>query len=91
MIRQGLTYLFKNDFPLFQTKITDKVILTVFDSRLPKMTLKAHSPVSENLLAIESHSKLMKNAFHFTSKTLFVLSTFKFVSWFFGHLAKRLD
>ena len=33
----------------------------------------------------------MKNVFHFTSKALFVLKIFKFLSWLFGHAAKRLD
>ena len=33
----------------------------------------------------------MKNAFYFTSKTLLVLKIFKFLSWLFGHVAKRLD
>ena len=31
-------------------------------------------------LAIESPLKMMKNAFHFTSKALFVLKIFKFLS-----------
>ena len=33
----------------------------------------------------------MKNAFYFTSKALFVLKIFKFLSWLFGHVSKRLD
>ena len=33
----------------------------------------------------------MKNAFYFTSKALFVLKIFKFLSWLFEHVAKRLD
>ena len=33
----------------------------------------------------------MKNAFYFTSKALFILKIFKFLSWLFGHAAKRLD
>ena len=90
-IWQGLSYLLKKDFSVFQTKIKDKVILTAFDSRLPKMTLKVHSQVWENFLAIESSLKMMKNAFYFTSKTLFVLNTFKFLSWFFGQVAKGFD
>ena len=32
----------------------------------------------------------MKNTFYFTSKTFFVLNVFKFLSWLFGHAAKRL-
>ena len=37
-------------------------------------------------LATESPLKMMKNAFYFTSKPLFVLKIFKFLSWLFGHL-----
>ena len=37
------------------------------------------------------HLKIMKNAFYFTSKSLLVLKIFKFLSWHFGHVAKRLD
>ena len=33
----------------------------------------------------------MKNTFYLTSKTLFVLKIFKFLSWIFGHVAKRFD
>ena len=33
----------------------------------------------------------MKKAFYFTSKDLFFLKIFKFLSWLFGHVAKRLD
>ena len=35
--------------------------------------------------------KMMKNAFHFTSKALFILKIFKFLSWRSGHVAKRFD
>ena len=43
------------------------------------------------IFGIESRLKMMKNAFSFTSKCLFVLKIFKFLSWFFGHTAKQLD
>ena len=33
----------------------------------------------------------MKNAFYFTSKALFILKIFKFLSWRFGQVAKQLD
>ena len=33
----------------------------------------------------------MKNDFYFTLKAPFVLKTFKFLSWLFGHVGKRLD
>ena len=42
-------------------------------------------------LAIESPLQMMKNAFHFTSKALFVLKIFMLLSWLFGQVAKRLD
>ena len=41
------------------------------------------------LLTIESYLKMMKNAFCFTFKALFVLKIFKFLSWLFGHVEKR--
>ena len=34
---------------------------------------------------------MMKNDFYFTSKALFILKMFKFLSWLFGLVAKRLD
>ena len=34
---------------------------------------------------------MMKNAFYFNIKALFVLKLFKFLSWLFGHVEKRLD
>ena len=34
---------------------------------------------------------MMENAFYFTSKALFVFKVFKFLSWFFGHIARPLD
>ena len=34
---------------------------------------------------------MIKNGFIFMSKGLFVLKFFKFLSWLFGHVAKRLD
>ena len=33
----------------------------------------------------------MKNGFYFTSKGIFALRIFKFLSWLFGHLLKWLD
>ena len=42
-------------------------------------------------LATESPLKMMKNAFYFTSKALFVLKIFKFLSWAFCHVSKRLN
>ena len=36
----------------------------------------------------DSPSKLMKNAFYFILKVLFVLKIFKLLSWLFGHVEK---
>ena len=42
-------------------------------------------------LAIESSLKMMKNAFYFTLKALFVFKIFKFLSCLFGLVKKRLE
>ena len=34
---------------------------------------------------------MIKNVFYFILKALFVLKIFKFLSWFFGGVEKRLD
>ena len=41
--------------------------------------------------AIESPLKIMKNAFYFSTKALYVLKIFKFLSSLFGHVALRHD
>ena len=41
-------------------------------------------------LAIEIPSKMMKNAFYFTSRALSVLNIFKFLCCLFGHVAKQV-
>ena len=58
---------------------------------LPNQTLKRRTFRSETILATESPLKTMKNAFYFTLKALFVWKMFKFLSWLFGHVEKRLD
>ena len=57
------------------------------------MGLKIKGALSglRQFLAIENPLKLMENAFYFNSKALFDLKIFKLLSWFFGHVAKRLD
>ena len=55
------------------------------------LSLKALSQVWDNFWATESPLKMIKNAFYFISKALFILKIFRFLSWFFGHVAKRLD
>ena len=44
-----------------------------------------------HFLPTESPLKMMKNAFCFTTKALFVFKIFKFLSLLFGHVAKRVD
>ena len=39
-------------------------------------------------LTTASPLKMMKNVFYFMLKVLFVLGTFKFLSWFFGYVEK---
>ena len=42
-------------------------------------------------LATQSPLNMMKNAFYFALKALFALEIFKFLSWRFGDVVKRLD
>ena len=42
-------------------------------------------------LATESPLKMMRNAFCFTSKALFLLKIFRFLSWFFVDVTERRD
>ena len=54
-------------------------------------TLKIGLSPSENIWVprfIESPLKMMKNAFYFILKALFVLKIFKFLSRLFGHVGK---
>ena len=41
--------------------------------------------------ATEIPLKMIKSAFYFMSKAVFVPKIFKFLSWLFGHVSKRLD
>ena len=53
--------------------------------------IKARPSPSNKILFIwfnESPLKMMKNAFYFILKALFVLEIFKFLSWRFGHVEK---
>ena len=62
----------------------------IFKVNFP-FTLKGAISGLRQFLAAETPLKMMKNAFPFTSKALFVLKIFTFLSWLFGHCAKRLD
>ena len=56
-----------------------------------KFSIKGALSGLRQFLATKSPLKMMKNAFCFTSKALFVLKVFKFLSWLFGHAAEQLD
>ena len=59
--------------------------------QLKKDNIKgAHSGLRQ-FLATESPLKVMKIVFYFTLKALFALKIFKFLSWLFGYIEKRLD
>ena len=74
-----------------------KFLKTIF-SRRPKncyflkfLFIKGTLSRLRQFLTTESPLKMMKNAFYFTSKAVFVLKIFKFLSWLFGHISKQLD
>ena len=54
------------------------------------MVLKAHFQVWDNFWQLKAF-KDDENAFYFSLKALFVSKIFKFLSWLFGHVEKRLD
>ena len=60
-------------------------------SQIKEINIKGALSGLRQFLATESHLKVMKNAFYFTSKAFFVFKIFKFLSWLFGHLAKQID
>ena len=67
--------------------------LRIYNRILAAMHLKLKDAPSglRKILATESPLKMMKNAFYFASKALFILKIFRFSSWLFGHAAKPLD
>ena len=65
---------------------------TVYTTRKNLLSLlKTALSGLRQFLAIEIPLKMMKNAFYFTSKALFALKIFKFLSSLFGFGAKQLD
>ena len=53
--------------------------------------VKGALSVLRQFLATESPLKMTKNALYFTLRALFGLKIFKFLSWIFVHVEKRLD
>ena len=56
-----------------------------------KDIIKGPIPCLRQFLKNENPLKMMKNAFYFMLKTLFVLGIITFLSWLFGYAEKRLD
>ena len=56
----------------------------------PHCILKGALSGLRQLLTTESPLGMMKNAFYFSLKVLFVLKVFKFLSSIFGHVEKRI-
>ena len=67
-----------NCVKIIQKKTTPNILKS--DSNLPKKNFF--------ICFNGSPSKMIKNAFYFILKSLFVLKTFKFLSWLFGHVEK---
>ena len=55
------------------------------------ITLKGALLGLTQFLPTESATKVMKNAFYFTLKALFILKIFQFLYWLLGHVEKRAD
>ena len=67
-----------------------KCVIRSLDLRDISLKSDSHLPKKIVNYFIESPLKMMKNAFCFILKALFVLKIFKFLSWFFGHVKKTL-
>ena len=62
-----------------------------YDTTVWSLMLKGALSGLRHFLVNESLLKIMENPYYFTSTASFVLKIFKFLSWLFGHVAKRLD
>ena len=82
------SWSFGSQWPIIWTLISSCFPLWL---RRKKCSIKGALSGLRHFLAHESPLKMMKNAFYFTSNALFVLKIYKFLSWFLGHAAKRLD
>ena len=60
--------------------------LSNFFDKFESVKLKGALLGLRQFSANESPVKMMKNAFYFTLKALFVLKLFKFLSWLSGHV-----
>ena len=85
--------LYKGEKKQFFRILFHKISVDPILNFLSLTCLKSDSHLSKKKSYIcftESPLKIMKNAFHLILKALFVLKIFKFLSWLFGHVRKRV-
>ena len=73
------------------TKTLNLKSFTIDDNGLRHERVKGPLSGLRKFLTTESPSKMMKNAFNFMLKALFVLDICTFLSGLFGYVEKRLD
>ena len=86
-------HLFYGPTSVFHVMLSFKQI-PKFQTEFPKQYLKSDFHLPQKFCFIYFHdspSKMIKNAFYFILKALFVFNIFKFLSWLFEHVEKRLD
>ena len=77
------------DFEKFSLSILNFYLCSFNGCSLIQLKPDSQLPKKKNyLLQWQSPLKMMKNAFYFILKALFVLKIFKFFSWLFGHAEK---
>ena len=74
--------------PFVRVKIPERFI---FVSALALKIFPYYTFICKFKIQFLKHFKNDENAFYFISKAPFVLKIFEFLSWLFGHVAKRLD
>ena len=72
---------FRLMFHLCRNQVVGFYWQNVWKTHVEEWNFKGALSGLRKFLAIESPLKMMKNAFHFTLKSLFVLKIFKFLSW----------
>ena len=82
--------LFKNLYVFTSKLLATSLLHDLCHSNLEKAILKGAFSGLRELLATEIPLKMMKIAFYFTFKALFVLKILKFLSLIFSHVEKRL-
>ena len=86
-------HLFYGPTSVFHVMLSSKQI-PKFQTEFPKQCLKSDFHLPQNFILFTSMialQKWSKNAFYFILKVLFVFNIFKFLSWLFEHVEKRLD